>query len=73
MTKRSICALQKMVDYLLFLSLSKNLANGNDEFIHILAGVVEGEGGADAHLVAEGSKGRLGAVVTGTYCDALLI
>jgi hypothetical protein len=62
-----------MVDYLLFLSLSKNLANGNDELIHILTGIVEGEGGADAHLVAEGSEGGLSAVVTSTYCDALLI
>jgi hypothetical protein len=53
--------------------LTNDLANGDDELIHILAGVVEGEGGTDAHLVAEGSEGGLSAVVTGTHCDALLI
>jgi len=50
-----------------------DLAEGDDKFIHILAGVVEGKGGTDAHLVAEGSEGGLGAVVTSTHCDALLI
>ena len=55
------------------LSLSHDLANGNHEFIHIIAGVVEGEGGTDAHLVAEGTEGGLSAVVTGTHRDALLI
>ena len=50
-----------------------NLADGNDELIYILAGVIEGEGGTDAHLVAEGSEGGLSAVVTSTHCDALLI
>jgi hypothetical protein len=54
-------------------ALPHNLAEGNNEFIHILAGVVEGEGRTDAHLVAEGSEGGLSAVVTSTHCDALLI
>ena len=55
------------------LPTAHNLSHGDDEFIHILAGVVEGEGGTDTHLVAESSEGGLGAVVTGTYGDALLI
>ena len=54
-------------------SASNDLADGDDEFIHILAGVVEGEGGTDAHLIAEGPEGGLGAVMSGTHCDALLI
>ena len=55
------------------LPLSHNLPEGNHQFIHILAGVVEGEGGTDAHLVAEGTEGGLGAVVTSTHRDALFI
>ena len=55
------------------LPLSHDFAHGNHEFIYILTGVVESEGGTDAHLVAEGSEGGLSAVVTGTHCDALLI
>ena len=64
---------QKEVPFVLSLPLTHDLAHGNHEFIHILAGVVEGEGGTDAHLVAEGTEGGLGAVVTSTHCDALLI
>ena len=55
------------------LPLSHDFSHGNHEFIHILAGVVKGEGGTDAHLVAEGTEGGLSAVVTGTHRDALLI
>ena len=68
-----ICALRNCRLKLLSLPLSYDLAEGDEEFIHILAGVVEGEGGTDTHFVAEGSEGGLGAVVTGTHCDALLI
>ena len=38
------------------LATPDDLAHGDDEFIHILAGVVESESGTDAHLVAERSE-----------------
>ena len=55
------------------LPLAHDFSHRNHKFIHILAGVVEGESGTDAHLVTEGTEGGLSAVVTSTHCDALLI
>ena len=63
----------KVSTRVLSLATPNDLAHSNHELIHILTSVVEGEGGTDAHLVAEGTEGGLGAVVTGTHCDALLI
>ena len=72
-TKLMLPHLLKVSTRVLPLPTSNDFAHGNHEFIHILAGVVEGEGGTDAHFVAEGTEGGLSAVVTGTHRDALLI
>ena len=54
-------------------SLTNDLADGNNQFVHILTRVVECKGGTYAHLVAEGTECRLGAVVSGTYRNTLFI
>ena len=58
---------------ILRLTTANNLAYSDDKFVHILSGVVKCKSGANAHLIAQSTKGGLRTVVTGAHGDALLV